>query len=472
MYKFQEVSILEILKILPYKRRENYKDEEVFYILNHGAWGLIQIWMKLFRIIGPAVSLLVLMLFSANYSIVFFVLLLISLIVDFLFITVQTRENVLYNEKLIKSKSIHEGKIKNILNNVEFFSMNGNSENYLLENKIARKNCWLVKRKTNTFNALISFGLDALNNVYRIISYSIMQGLLKDNGLSSGQLGAADSIIENARIEAKLVKQEITSTPSIIVPIEKLDKLLHLKENDFCESSKDNLNEVVRFANVSVKLNEKYILRNISFGIAYGEKVALIGNNGAGKSTLIKTILNLIPINSGSIELYGESLNRIYISKFKQFLSYSPSQTMLFSQPVWKNIMMGSQNAIKNREIRSFLKMSSIHPKEIDSIIDKDASLLSGGEAQRVSIARSLCNSKQLLLLDEPTAALDRKNADIVMSNLNDCDKTVIFTTHRSKELIYATRVILIENGEIVCDLPRKVFVNTNHYLRWKGKGC
>lgn len=469
MYEFQESSLLETFKIHPHKRRSAYNDGEAFCIINNGAWGMIQIWMKIFRVSGPLLSLLVLMLFSLNYSILFFLLIVSSIMIDFIVINFQTKKIFNYREESLVARGEYETTLKYVLNNVEFLSMNNIEHQNLSKHQKSRGKYWSIETKIQLFDSIISVLSGIINVLYRCISYLLMEYCVNGNFISSGQLGASDSVIQNARTEAKNVRSQIVSTPNILVPVEKVRELLSLQNSDKNRDNimNNNTENAIEFIDVEIKLDNKIILHNINFTILSGEKVAIIGKNGAGKSTLFKAILNIIPKNSGKIMLFGKE-NTTLNDNLKHFCSYVPAQQILFSQSLKNNVLMGSENEKSVLEVRQALEKSSFLSNKNDIFIDRNASTLSGGEAQRVSVARSIIGEKKLFFWDEPTSALDEKNAEIVMNNISH-KYTMLFTTHKPIELSYSDRVIFIENGTIKCDMETTKFLDTKYYLDWLG---
>jgi zinc transport system ATP-binding protein len=188
--------------------------------------------------------------------------------------------------------------------------------------------------------------------------------------------------------------------------------------------------KAVTFENVSIELDKIEVIHNANFSIDQGEFVYLLGSNGSGKSTLIKSILNLIPIKSGNIKIFGNKPTQKIIS---QYFGYVPQYTYIdrkFPISVQEMIKLECHNANscqisvdEHLEILDALKLKN-----------KKISDLSGGEFQKILIARALVTDPEILILDEPTNNLDKATQKALIKLLGrinkELQKTIILVTH------------------------------------------
>ena len=203
-------------------------------------------------------------------------------------------------------------------------------------------------------------------------------------------------------------------------------------------------------------------LAGLSFSVRAGERVALIGKSGSGKSTLLQLIAGLVPAQDGLITLDGHALDRFAIPHLRQNVIYSAQDAMIFEGTVWHNILLGMAEpevAVVERAIRC---------SGLDSFVARTAegymrevgprgAALSGGQRQSLLLARALVRDPAVLLLDEPTAALDVGSEQVVIAGLAEATrgKTLIVATHRLAVLEIVDRVIWLEEGRIVADRPK-----------------
>lgn len=174
-----------------------------------------------------------------------------------------------------------------------------------------------------------------------------------------------------------------------------------------------------------------------------------MGENGSGKSTLLRCIMGMYVPTSGSITLFGKSpANDGEYFRENGTFSYMPASSQLYETTVDDNILMGTFGEISLENIKNATGVSDFSDGEISSV-----SQLSGGEQQRINAARAFSNSRaKLILLDEPTASLDREHAEKLMNYIRNSKATVIYTTHREEEAAFADRVMRMCGGKELCD--------------------
>lgn len=217
----------------------------------------------------------------------------------------------------------------------------------------------------------------------------------------------------------------------------------------------------IEFRNVSFKYpdNEAYALKNVSFRITAGEKVAFIGRIGSGKSTIAKLILKLYEPQEGSILIDGIDISQIDPSDLRKKISYVPQDIHLFRNTI-KNNILGSYKFIDDEWMIKCSKISGtdefvkLHPMGYDMPIGERGSGLSGGQRQSVGIARALINDSKIYLFDEPTNAMDQTTESNILNSLKENleEKTLLLVTQKMNMLELVSRVIVMNQGEKVLD--------------------
>ncbi|OLP04985.1 type I secretion system permease/ATPase [Rhodoferax antarcticus] len=220
----------------------------------------------------------------------------------------------------------------------------------------------------------------------------------------------------------------------------------------------------IEFKNVSFTYpgQQQGALNKVSFKIQAGEKVALIGRVGSGKSTIQKLILGLHQPTEGAISIDGIDMRQIDPAELRRAAGYVSQDVSLFYGSLKENIALGApfaddQDIIDAAEIAGVAEFANRHPQGYDMAIGERGESLSGGQRQAVGIARAVLNDSPILLLDEPSSAMDHQSEDALKTRLRrfSAGKTVVLVTHRNVLLEMVDRLIVIDNGQIMADGPK-----------------
>ena len=218
----------------------------------------------------------------------------------------------------------------------------------------------------------------------------------------------------------------------------------------------------IEFKNVSFKYpaSDKYILKDISFNINNGEKISIVGLNGAGKTTLIKLLCRLYEPSSGEIFVNGHNIYDYEYTSYMEKIAVIFQDYKLFAFTIGENITCEEYNEDENimeliKEVGLEEKINSL-PNGLNSLMgkayDNEGVELSGGEEQKIAIARALYKDAPLIILDEPTSALDPLAEAEIYEHFNTMveGKTAIYISHRMSSSTFSDKILLIENGEVV----------------------
>lgn len=208
--------------------------------------------------------------------------------------------------------------------------------------------------------------------------------------------------------------------------------------------------------------DEREVLRDVSFKINPGERVAVLGRNGSGKTTLEKLIAGLYEASSGNVLLDGIDIRQLDPAELRRNMGYVAQDVNLFYGSLRDNIALGATHAT-DEMILEAVRLSGLtefvnqHPMGLAMPVGEHGQLLSGGQRQSVSIARALLNDPPILLMDEPTGSMDHTSEEEFKRNLMQfaAHKTLLVITHRTSLLELVNRIIVIDGGKIVADGPK-----------------
>ena len=240
---------------------------------------------------------------------------------------------------------------------------------------------------------------------------------------------------------------------------EVLSSDITVKDKENTKDFSSNMRGVVSFKNVSFRYPgaDEDVLSHISFETKPGETTAFIGSTGSGKSTLINLVPRFYDVTSGSICVDGVDIRDVKQADLRSRIGYVPQKGMLLSGDIESNLLYSKKDA-NAKDIESALSISqstefvSKKPEGIHSEISQGGTNVSGGQRQRLSIARAIAKNPKLLLCDEPTGALDSNTGVEILKLLRECtgENTVVIVTHNALIADVADRVIRLKNGKII----------------------
>ena len=227
---------------------------------------------------------------------------------------------------------------------------------------------------------------------------------------------------------------------------------------------RDTLNGTIQFTRVEYRYptNDRPVLRQVSFAIAAGEKVGLIGRVGSGKSTVAKLIAGLTEPQAGMIQIDGTDIGQIDPADLRRHIALVPQDTFLLRGSLRDNLSAGRPEA-SDQEILAAATLAGLHdmvgqhPRGYDLPIGERGMGLSGGQRQLVAIARAVLSGAETIILDEATSALDTQGETALANRLatHVQDRTLVVITHRHSLLTLVDRLIVLDHGQIVADGPR-----------------
>jgi subfamily B ATP-binding cassette protein MsbA len=251
------------------------------------------------------------------------------------------------------------------------------------------------------------------------------------------------------------VNQGISAADRILPIIDNKKNIIENKDDKILELLKGN----VEFKDISFKYESKesVILKSINLNIEGGKMTSLVGHSGAGKSTMLNLIPRLYDRISGDILIDGTSIYKTKISSLRKYISLVSQDTTLFDDTVRSNIAYANLDAT-DKDIVEVAKLSFSEefinklPNKYDTIIGENGVRLSGGEKQRLSIARAMLKDSKIILLDEATSSLDAETESKIQKaiNLLTKDRTTLVIAHRLSTILNSDKIYVIDNGSVI----------------------
>ncbi|WP_245904620.1 type I secretion system permease/ATPase [Billgrantia lactosivorans] len=294
--------------------------------------------------------------------------------------------------------------------------------------------------------------------------YQIIDGNLTQGGLIAAYMLSSRAMAPVSQAAALLAQYHQSSTA-----LKSLDDVMQRpveRPEGKTFISRPVVRGEIRFDKVSLRYpdEERDALRDISLRIEPGERVALLGRVGCGKTTLNKLLLGLYAPTAGSVMLDGVDLRQFDPVELRRHVGYVPQDVSLFFGSLRDNIVAGGgSDGVDDESLLRAIRLSGLeslvngHPQGVELQVGERGQMLSGGQRQAVAIARALVHDPKILLLDEPTSAMDHASEEAFKASLGEygAGKTLIVVTHRTSLLSLVDRIIVIDAGKVVADGPR-----------------
>lgn len=319
----------------------------------------------------------------------------------------------------------------------------------------------LARRK----NRLSLFGLNGGQAVIIAIAQTCMIGLAATQ-VHDGMLTLGDFVLINQFMIQLfmplgflgMVYREIRNS---MVNIEKMFELLDVKLGIVDAENATALkvsSAGIQFDKVSFSYGpDRQILKNVSFSIAPGKKIAVVGASGAGKSTLVKLLFRFYDPSGGAILIDGQDIRNHTQQSLRQAVGIVPQDTVLFNDSIIENVRYG-RPAATDEEVAEAIRLAYLDdllsrlPDGGATLVGERGLKLSGGEKQRVSIARTILKDSPILAFDEATSSLDTKSEQAILSSLRAIarDHTSLVIAHRLSTIVDADNIVVLDHGELV----------------------
>ncbi len=387
------------------------------------------------------------------------------------------------NKKIVTFTSLYRKDMDNIsntfsqmmtgINEVKVFNLTDKMlEKY---NELKKQFDYNYTRRRTPLNVRDN-GITYLVYFAKVLIYILCIYLISKNNLTLDLLVLLISYYDNSLSICKGIMKNSSDIRLMSISIERIGNILNYspleKINFGIKNIPVKINNI-KFENVCYKYYDKEdnALTNISFEIEPKKITALVGHTGSGKSTIGKLLLRLYKNNSGNILVNGEDIFEFDRNEYKNLISVVNQKTFIFNMSIMDNFKLVQNNEEKILAVCKQLKIDQLIRSlkdGYDTILKEDATDLSGGQKQLISIARTIMCESKIIIFDEVTSALDPKTTQHVIEILNEIkkEKTIILITHKIDLMKIADKLILLDNGKIVGMGKHNELLKNNKYYQ------
>ena len=352
------------------------------------------------------------------------------------------------------------------------------------EERFDEANVELTKTQLFT-NRVMTFMMPGMSMIMYCITLLIVwvsANRIDEGNLQVGQMTAFITYTMMIIMSFLMLTMLSIMLPRAIVAAERVDEVLNTKSSILSKEdanedmTKDNIKGVVRYENVSFKYPgaEENVLEGIDFTVEPGKTLAIIGSTGCGKSTLINLLPRLYDVTEGRITLDGVDIKNMPLKTLRDVIGYVPQKGILFSGTIDSNLRFGKADASeddieKAARIAQAIEFIEDKPDKYESAIAQGGTNVSGGQKQRLSIARAIAKDPKIFIFDDSFSALDMKTDATLRKAIADeiSSATIIIVAQRVSTILHADEIIVLEDGKIVGKGTHEELIrNCDEYLQ------
>ena len=457
LYLDFKLQTLNKMKTIDYLEYQKVGTGRLMQIVEDGATAsrdaLLNFWLKLIRYLIPTAFFSLVFIFKVKRELAILVIfgyVIVILISNTLLKKLyKLKEKILFNQEIL-NKHLVRGFMELVV-----FRTNKKYETEIKITEKGIKNIVDGKTKIKLVHEIFFSAFALIVNIFKVIilGYSVLK-----LDITVGSIVTVISLLDKAYLPIAIFNVEYVDYKLNKVAIKKYVEFLDL-EDDFGfkkEKKISRLKGTISFEKVGFNYSSKKVLSELSLKINPGSSVALVGESGSGKSTIVKLLIGLIKPKKGKVLIDGQNLNELNLNDFYDQVTYISQESPIFDGTLRENLVfdkkMSDEEIIKVLNYVCLDKFYDNLENGLETQVGEKGIKMSGGERQRVALARLFFDNSKIIILDEATSALDNITEKQVMKNIINLlkNRTIIIIAHRLETIKDVDNIYVLSNGKIV----------------------
>ena len=435
--------------------------------------GITSTFLQFMTAVITIVGVFVMML-SINITLTVITVILVP--VSFLIIMFIMRKSQKFYKEQLKYKGIVNAEIEETFGGQDIIRT-FNQEEKSFDTFQKDNNKWYdFDWKSQFYSSLMGPVINFISNLSYVIIAVIGAILVLQRAILVGDILAFFQYIQNFTQPIQQITRVMNLVQTALAATERIFEFLEINiEEDTSTLEINDIKESIKFENVKFAYEEgEEVIKDLTFDVKKGEKIAIVGHTGAGKSTIVKLLMRFYDINSGEIKIDGININNYNKNSLRSMVGMVLQDTWLFSDTIRENIRYGNLDA-NDKEVIQASKIAYAHnfithlPEGYDTELNEDTDNISIGQKQLLTIARTILSDKKILILDEATSSVDTRTEKLIQDAMDRLmmNKTSFIIAHRLSTIKNADKILVMDDGKIIEEGTHNELINIkNSYYR------
>ena len=432
--------------------------------------GITQSFIQLMTAVITIVGVVVMMLYI-NVWMTLAALILIP--IAFILITLITKYSQIYFLKQLSFKGSLNAQIEETFVGHDIIRTFNQEDSEMEQFEYDNENWFKHEWKSQFFSSFNGPLMNFISNLAYVAIAVLGAIFVIEKTIAVGDILAFFQYIKNFTQPIQQITRVMNLVQTAMAASERIFEFLEINNEENPSNVQiPDFKEEISFENVCFDYNEgENVIRNLSFKVKKGDKIAIIGETGAGKTTIVKLLMRFYDVDSGEIKIDGVNVNEYDKNSLRSLMGMVLQDSWLFSDTIANNIRYGNLDATDEEVINAAKKVRADEfirqlPEGYDTILNEDSDNISHGQKQLLTIARTVLANKEILILDEATSSVDTRTEKLIYDAMGELmkNRTSFIIAHRLSTIKNADNIIVIDNGMIIEHGTHEELLNKNGY--------